>query len=190
MQLAQARQTAFKRLAKAVSSELEELGMPKARVILSERPLEAPGPHGTVHQEILVATNPGLPPDRLGAVMSGGEASRLSLAFAIVLAAQDRIPVLVFDEVDSGVGGRLGSVIGDKLAALACDRSVLVITHTPQVAAAATRHYTVRKIQHDDVTEVQVSEVTGKERTQEIADMLGGGKAALGQAKALMGKLA
>jgi DNA repair protein RecN (Recombination protein N) len=186
--LARMRQTAFKRLAQAVSDELAELGMPKAKLTLAEHPLESPGPNGTVHQEILVATNPGLPPDRLGTVMSGGEASRLSLAFAIVLAAQDRIPVLVFDEVDSGVGGRLGTVIGEKLAALARERSVLVITHTPQVAAVATRHYIVRKIQHDNATEVQVDEVTGKERMQEIADMLGGGKAALGQAKALMGK--
>lgn len=188
--LARARQSAFKRLAQSVCSELAELGMPKAKVVLEERPLDTPGPDGTVHQQILVATNPGLPPDRLGNVMSGGEASRLSLAFAIVLAAQDRVPVLVFDEVDSGVGGRLGSVIGEKLAALARDRSVLVITHTPQVAAVATRHYTVRKIQHDDSTDVQVGEVTGKERMQEIADMLGGGKAALGQAKALMGQSA
>lgn len=185
--LADARREAFKRLAKGLSRELTDLGMPKAKVTLADRPLETPGPYGTIQQEIMVATNPGLPPDRLGSVMSGGEASRLSLAFAIVLAEQDRIPVLVFDEVDSGVGGRLGIAIGEKLAALARDRSVLVITHTPQVAALATRHYTVRKIQHDDTTEVQVSEVTGKERVQEIADMLGGGKAALGQAKALMG---
>jgi DNA repair protein RecN (Recombination protein N) len=108
------------------------------------------------------------------------------LAFAIVLAEQDHIPVVVFDEVDSGVGGRLGMIIGQKLAALARDRSVLVITHTPQVAAVATRHYAVRKIQHDDATEVQVSEVVGKQRTQEIAEMLGGGKAAFDQAKSLM----
>ena len=186
-ELAEARRKAFKRLATGLARELSDLGMPKAKVTLADRLLEIPGPHGTIHQEILVATNPGLPPDRLGSVMSGGEASRLSLAFAIVLAEQDRIPVLVFDEVDSGVGGRLGIAIGEKLAALARDRSVLVITHTPQVAALATHHYTVRKIQHDDVTEVQVGEVTGKERVQEIAEMLGGGKAALGQAKALMG---
>ncbi len=185
--LAEARRTAFKQLAKGLSRELTDLGMPKAKVSLAERSLDTPGPGGSIHQEFMVATNPGLPPDRLGAVMSGGEAARLSLAFAIVLAEQDRTPVLVFDEVDSGVGGRLGIAIGEKLAALARDRSVLVITHTPQVAALATRHYTVRKIQHDDATEVQVGEVTGKERLQEIAEMLGGGKAALGQAKALMG---
>lgn len=188
--LAKARRLSFKELANGLARELTDLGMPKAKVTLAERPLETPGPYGSIHQEIMVATNPGLPPDRLGAVMSGGEASRLSLAFAIVLAQHDRIPVLVFDEVDSGVGGRLGIAIGEKLAALARERSVLVITHTPQVAALASRHYTVRKIQHDDATEVQVAEVTGKERLQEIAEMLGGGKAALGQAKALMGSQA
>lgn len=188
--LAKARRVAFKELSTGLTRELTDLGMPKAKVTLAERPLETPGPYGSIQQEIMVATNPGLPPDRLGAVMSGGEASRLSLAFAIVLAQHDRIPVLVFDEVDSGVGGRLGIAIGEKLATLARERSVLVITHTPQVAALATRHYTVRKIQHDDATEVQVAEVTGRERLQEIAEMLGGGKAALGQAKALMGSQA
>ncbi|HEX3133557.1 MAG TPA: AAA family ATPase [Planctomycetota bacterium] len=186
--LARARERAFAKLAKAVAQELADLGMPKAKVLLASQALEVPGPHGSVHQEIMVATNPGLPPDRLGMVMSGGEASRLSLAFAIVLAQQDQTPVLVFDEVDSGVGGRLGAVIGDKLALLARDRTVLVITHTPQVAAAATRHYIVQKAQADDATEVRVEEVTGGQRVQEIADMLGGGKAALSQAKALMGK--
>ncbi len=189
-QLAEARREAFKRMVKGLTRELTDLGMPKAKVTLAERPVDSPGPNGTIQQEIMVATNPGLPPDRLGAVMSGGEAARLSLAFAIVLAEQDRIPVLVFDEVDSGVGGRLGIAIGEKLASLARDRSVLVITHTPQVAALATQHYTVRKIQHDDATEVQVEKVTGKERLQEIAEMLGGGQAALGQAKALMGNRA
>jgi DNA repair protein RecN (Recombination protein N) len=186
--LARSRDRAFARLAKAVAQELADLGMPKAKVLLASQALESPGPHGSVHQEIMVATNPGLPPDRLGMVMSGGEASRLSLAFAIVLAQQDQTPVLVFDEVDSGVGGRLGAVIGDKLATLGRDRTVLVITHTPQVAAAATRHYIVQKAQEDDATEVRVEEVTGGQRVKEIADMLGGGKAALSQAKALMGK--
>lgn len=185
--LVDARQQAFTRLAKAVVRELADLGMPKAKLTLVSHPLETPGPYGTKHQEIFVTTNPGLPPDRLGAVMSGGEASRLSLAFAIVLSQQDHTPVLVFDEVDSGVGGRLGAAIGEKLAAIGRDRSVLVITHTPQVAALGARHYTVRKTQDDRSTEVQVAEVTGSRRLQEIADMLGGGKAALGQAKALMG---
>jgi DNA repair protein RecN (Recombination protein N) len=187
-ELAESRQRGFSRLAKKLLAELSELGMPKAKIELSSTPMEVPGPYGIVQQEILVAVNPGMPSDRLGAVLSGGEAARLSLAFAIVLAAQDHTPVLVFDEVDSGVGGRLGAVIGAKLAALAQGRSVIVITHTPQVAAAASRHYVVRKHHAEDRTEVEVDELTGEDRLRELADMLGGGKAALGQAKSLMGK--
>jgi DNA repair protein RecN (Recombination protein N) len=186
-QLRTKRQAAFKRLAKAVCKELADLGMPKARLELIEETPVAPSLHGLVVQEIAVATNPGLPADRLCKVASGGEAARLSLAFAIVLAVQDQTPVLVFDEVDSGVGGRLGTVIGNKLAALASTRTVLVITHTPQVAAAANKHYTVRKQQLQRRTEVAVVEATGERRLNELAEMLGGGDAALNQAKALMG---
>jgi DNA repair protein RecN (Recombination protein N) len=186
-QLRVKRQASFKRLGKAVSKELADLGMPKTQLELSEEPLTQPGPHGLVLQEIMVATNPGLPPDKLRNVASGGEAARLSLAFAIVLSAQDNTPVLIFDEVDSGVGGRLGAVIGSKLAALARDRTVLVITHTPQVAAAASKHYTVHKHQLQRRTDVTVVEVVGEQRLIELSDMLGGGAAALNQAKSLLG---
>ncbi len=189
-QLRSKRQVIFKRLSKAVCKELADLGMPKTRLELMEEQLATPGPHGLVLQEIAVATNPGLPADRLGKVASGGEAARLSLAFAIVLAAQDQTPVLIFDEVDSGVGGRLGTIIGNKLAALGRDRTVLAITHTPQVAAAATKHYTVRKQQLQHRTDVAVVEVAGEQRLFELAEMLGGGTAALNQAKALMGSQA
>ena len=189
-QLHSKRQAIFKRLSKAVCKELADLGMPKTRLELMEERLATPGPHGLVLQESAVATNPGLPADRLGKVASGGEAARLSLAFAIVLAAQDQTPVLIFDEVDSGVGGRLGTIIGNKLAALGRDRTVLAITHTPQVAAAATKHYTVRKQQLQHRTDVAVVEVAGEQRLVELAEMLGGGTAALNQAKALMGSQA
>lgn len=184
--LAAARRAAFAKLAEAVHTELADLGMPKARLSLADQAGE-PGPHGVVRQELLVCTNPGLPAGRLGAIASGGEASRLTLALASALADHDHTPVLVFDEVDSGVGGRLGNAIGGKLARLAGDRSVLAITHTPQLAAAAQRHYVVRKQQHSDQTTVTVSEVSGEARQLELADMLGGGSAALGQAKALLG---
>ncbi len=186
-ELQQKRQSCFKRLAKAVTKELADLGMPKTQLQLSDQKLERPGPHGIVLQEIVVATNPGLPPDKLGKIASGGEAARLSLAFAIVLSVQDQTPVLIFDEVDSGVGGRLGAIIGSKLSALGKGRTVMVITHTPQVAASAHKHYTVRKQQHNKRTEVAVVEVSGEQRLIELADMLGGGAAALNQAKALIG---
>jgi DNA repair protein RecN (Recombination protein N) len=186
--LAKERAVAFGRLAGELAVHLAELGMPKTKLSLSQDELSEPGPQGTVRQEMLVATNPGLPPGRLGEIASGGEAARLSLALAVVLAEHDRIPVLVFDEVDSGVGGRLGTVIGAKLASLGRDRTVIAVTHTPQVAAMAHRHYAVRKLQGDDETMVQVTEIAGDKRVAEIAEMLGGGKAALGQAKTMMGK--
>lgn len=184
--LAQARAKAFARFAKAVHAELADLGMPKARLSLGEDATAAPSPLGTVRQEFLVCTNPGLDAGRINEIASGGEASRLTLAIAVVAAEHDRTPVLVFDEIDSGVGGRLGATIGAKLATLGANRTVLAITHTPQLAAAASRHYVVRKVQNDRRTTATVQELTGAERTAEIADMLGGGSAALGQARSLL----
>lgn len=184
--LAKARAAGFAKLVKEVTRHLVELGMPKARLVLHAEELVEPGPLGIVHQEILAATNPGSPPGRLGDIASGGEAARISLAIASAFAGLDRIPVMVFDEVDSGVGGRLAGAIGAQLAALAGDRTVIAVTHAPQVAACAGRHYAVRKIQGEDTTMVDVVEVTGERRLAEIAEMLGGGKAALGQARALM----
>lgn len=184
--LAIARAAGFAKLAKEVAKRLVELGMPKTRLTLRAEDLTEPGPSGTVHQEILVSTNPGTPPGRLGEIASGGEAARISLAIAAAFAELDRIPVMVFDEVDSGVGGRLGGAIGAQLVALARDRTVIAVTHAPQVAACAGRHYAVRKIQGDDTTMVDVVEVAGEHRLAELAEMLGGGKAALGQARALI----
>ena len=184
--LATARTKAFQRLAKVVEKELTELGMPKAKLTLASTTDAEPTQRGTVRQEFLVATNPGLPASPLGSTVSGGEAARLSLALAVALAAVDRTPVLVFDEVDSGVGGRLGAAIGARLARLGSERTVLAVTHTPQVAAAAQRHYRVSKRHGRDETMVNVEEISGAERTAELADMLGGGKAALTQAASLL----
>ena len=184
--LAVARRKAFKRLQQAVHAELAELGMPKARLELAETRSTEPGPLGTVAMEWTVRTNPGMPGGPLRTVASGGEAARLTLAVATALAAADDTPVLVFDEIDSGVGGRLGAVMGAKLAALAEQRTVLVVTHMPQLAAAAARHYVVRKEQDDQQTMVRVQALAEKERLGELADMLGGGRAAQAQAKALL----
>lgn len=184
--LAAARAKAFTKLAKAVESELSELGMPKAKLSLSQELTAEPALHGTVRQEFLVATNPGLSAGPLATTVSGGEAARLSLALAVVLAEVDRMPVLVFDEVDSGVGGRLGAAIGGRLARLGRDRTVLAVTHTPQVAAAARQHYRVHKRHGRDETMVDVEEISGERRIDELAEMLGGGAAARTQAKVLM----
>jgi DNA repair protein RecN (Recombination protein N) len=184
--LAVKRSKGFAKLAKEVHGHLAELGMPKARLTLAETALAEPNASGTVAQEFLVCTNPGTAAGSIREVASGGEAARLMLALAATLAKVDPVPTMIFDEVDSGVGGRLGSVIGAKLAALGIARTVLAVTHTPQLAAAATRQYLVRKDQGEHATTVTVNLISGATREHEIADMLGGGSAALSQARAML----
>jgi DNA repair protein RecN (Recombination protein N) len=184
--LAAARRAGFAALAEVVHGHLADLAMPKARLELAEAVSVGPGPLGTVAQEFLIRTNPGQGAGRLGEVASGGEAARVALALAAALAAQDGMPVLVFDEVDSGIGARLGTAIGGKLARLGVGRTVVAVTHTPHLAAAAHRHYLVRKTQGDKDTIVTVSDIAGGAREAEIADMLGGGAAALAQARELL----
>ncbi len=184
--LAAERSAAFVRLAETVHTHLAELGMPKARIHLRDEPLDQPTASGVRRQEFLVRTNPGQEPGTIRDIASGGEAARLMLSLSATLAAVDHIPLLVFDEVDSGVGGRLGAVIGAKLARLALGRTVLVVTHTPQVAAFGLHHYAVRKHQGDDQTVVGVEPLVGAARQAEIADMLGGGAAATIQANELL----
>lgn len=187
VRLAEGRRTAFIQLAEATHAHLADLGMPKARICLDESHLPEPTLLGVRKQEILVVANPGQEPGSIRAVASGGEMSRIMLALAAVIGGGSGIPVLVFDEVDSGVGGRLGAVIGEKLARLAVDRTVLAVTHTPQLAAVAERHYHVVKRQGDQRTDVIVSALSGAARVREIADMLGGGEEAMRQSRALLG---
>ena len=124
--------------------------------------------------EFIAQTNPGLLPQPLRKIASGGELSRIMLALKGILAASDRISVLVFDEIDANVGGRLGSVIGNKLRRLAEHHQVLCITHLPQIASYADRHLTVRKEITGDRTETKVRMMEGAERLQELAEMIGG----------------
>jgi len=184
--LAAVRRLGFPALADIVHGHLADLAMPKARLELAESASGEATPLGTVAMEFYICTNPGQSSGRLGDVASGGEAARVALALSAALAAQDGLPVLVFDEVDSGIGARLGTAIGGKLARLGAGRTVLAVTHTPHLAAAAHRHYLVRKMQGDKDTRVTVSDIAGKEREAEIADMLGGGPAATTQARALL----
>jgi DNA repair protein RecN (Recombination protein N) len=184
--LAEARTRAFARLAADVHDRLRDLGLPKARLSLAAEPLAEPATLGTMRQEFLVAANPGFPPGPLGAVASGGEISRIALALAATVAAVDGVPLLVFDEVDSGVGARLAGAIGQTLVGLARDRTVLVVTHAPHLAACAGRQYVARKMQARDRTRTTVAEMSGDARTAEIAEMLGGGDDAGRQASALL----
>ena len=193
-ELAAKRGTAAKKLAREAAGELTQLGMPKARLSLESRSIAGPTADDYLGQELYLQTNPGLPAGPLGKVPSGGEASRLSLALTIALGGGSQsepssfVPVMVFDEIDAGVGGRLGAVLADKLHHLSAGRSVLAISHTPQMAARAMNHYHVAKKQGQRTTTVAVNRLDGAKRVHEIAEMFGGGHEALKQAEVLLGQ--
>ena len=150
--------------------------MTGARIAVEVQPL-APGesgPSGRDRVEFLVSANPGLPLAPLSQVASGGELSRVSLAIQLVGAAGRRVPTQVFDEVDSGVGGRVAETVGSALRRLAGDCQVLCVTHLPQVAARGHQHVEVSKGVRDGTTFARAAKLAGEARVEEIARMLGG----------------
>lgn len=156
-----------------IERQLAELGMDKATFGVELKPAE-PNASGADDIEFMVRTNPGLAEAPLRKVGSGGELSRVMLALKGVIAGDDRVSVLVFDEIDANIGGRLGAIIGEKLRSLAEHHQVLCITHLPQIACYADRHLTVRKDQATDQTKTTVRVMDGAERIEEIAEMIGG----------------
>ncbi len=168
------RQGAAKRLKTQVEKEFAELGMQQATFNISLAPSPHPLPSGMDEIEFITQTNPGQLPQPLRKIASGGELSRIMLALKGILAQGDRVSVLVFDEIDANVGGRLGSVIGEKLRKLASRHQVLCITHLPQIACYAQRHLTVRKGVADGQTQTIVRVVEAGERLEELAEMIGG----------------
>jgi DNA repair protein RecN (Recombination protein N) len=165
------REAAGKPFAESVERHLADMGMDGARleVSLADAPL---GARGRDAVELRLAANPGLPAGPLGSVASGGELSRIALA--VRLAARDggATEMLVFDEVDAGIGGRTARVLTDKLRELAATAQVLCITHLPQIAAAADRHFLVEKTQ-GATSEAQVAELSPDEALEELVRMLG-----------------
>src|SRR6476660_7134229 len=148
--------------------------MDKARFTIGISDAPAPSSTGSDAIEFVIQSNPGLTPQPLRKIASGGELSRVMLALKSVLAQGDRVSVLVFDEIDANVGGRLGSVIGSKLRTLAAHHQVLCITHLPQIASYADRHLTVRKTTTaDDKTQTSVRVMDGPEQIEELAEMIG-----------------
>lgn len=180
--LSAARAKAAKRLAERVQRELGGLGMPHARfevaiaaIGASEGPVDAwAGPTGLERVEFLIAPNPGEPRQPLRKIASGGELARVMLALKAILAEADRVPVLVFDEVDANVGGRLGRAIGEKLCAVAARRQVFCVTHLAPIAAFADRHVLVTKETSHGRTETSFSPLDGDARVEEIAEMVKG----------------
>ena len=123
--------------------------------------------------EFLISLNPGEPPRPLARIASGGEASRLMLAIKTILSTADQIPILVFDEVDAGIGGRVGSVLGEKLWGLSKSHQVLCVTHLPQIACYADHHAKVAKLASHDRTVTSVVVLDGEARVTELSQMLG-----------------
>ncbi len=171
-----ARVAAAPRLAEAIAANVRELGMAGARFAVEVLPTPAtePGPTGRDRIEFMVSANPGQPLGPLAQVASGGELSRISLAIQLIGASRRAVPTQVFDEVDSGVGGRVAEVVGGALRRLAEGCQVLCVTHLPQVAARGHHHLEVRKGVRDGTTFATVTPLDGDARVQEVARMLGG----------------
>ncbi|NQU60454.1 MAG: DNA repair protein RecN [Rhodospirillales bacterium] len=172
------RKKAAVKMDKAVTMELKPLKLEKAKFSTSIVDLaeDAWGPDGCDKVAFQVATNPGAPAGPLGKISSGGELARFTLALKAVLAKADTVPTLVFDEVDSGVGGAVAAAVGERLAGLAEDAQVLVVTHSPQVAARGAHHWLVSKSDADPGVLTSVDALTDKGRKEEIARMLAGAK--------------
>ena len=172
------RQKIAKQLAKQIQQEFEALKMGTMQIQLNIIPNNEKGlfgPTGMDRLELLLAPNPGEPPMPLSRIVSGGELSRIMLALKTVFAGNDQTPVVIFDEIDSGVGGEAGMVMGARLRQLAQFHQVCCITHLPQIASQAHAQFVVEKSTLDDRTLTNIQEVTGVQRETEIARMLGGG---------------
>jgi DNA repair protein RecN (Recombination protein N) len=174
-----------KQLSKRVEGELKDLRMERTRfaVALTQSPAEDGcfvgskrykfDYTGIDHVEFMMSANPGEPMRPLAKVASGGEAARIMLALKRVLTQADHTPTLIFDEVDQGIGGRIGSIVGEKLWSLSDGHQVLVVTHLPQLAGYADRHFRVRKQLNQSSTVIEVHPLAADDRLEELAEMLG-----------------
>ncbi|MDI6891883.1 MAG: DNA repair protein RecN [Actinomycetota bacterium] len=184
--ISDARRGIASRFEKEVQLQLQELNMANARfkVAIEQEPclgglpvgkksLKA-SPQGVDQVEFLISPNPGEPLKSLAKIASGGEISRIMLALKIILAGIDNIPILIFDEIDVGIGGKAASAIGQKLALLARNHQVVCVTHLPQIASFADRHFYVYKKEVEGRTSIRVEPLDSEGRTNELARMLSG----------------
>lgn len=172
--LSQQRTQAAPRLAQAITQAMQGLGMTGGRFAVSVEPAAEPGPQGIDAISFLVSSHPGMTPKPIGKVASGGELSRISLAISVTTSELGEAPTLIFDEVDSGVGGAVAETVGRLMQQLGRDRQVLAVTHLPQVAACAHHHLVVAKHKRAEGTTSAVTPARHEERVQELARMLGG----------------
>lgn len=174
--LSQKRRAAAREWSGTLTRELAPLGFPHARIAfeVTAAAEERPGPAGLDDVQLLFTPNPGEPGRPLARIASGGELSRVMLALKSALQTRDRVGLLVFDEVDSGIGGAVAQAVGERLLALAGHRQVLCITHLPMIAAMAGHHFSVTKLVAKGRTTARIAELSAAERVEELARMLAG----------------
>ncbi len=175
-QLTQARGVAADELSSSTTQLMGELGMGGGvfEVAFEASAADRPDPQGAERVEFMVSANPGQPVRALRKVASGGELARISLAIEVASLGLDAVPTMIFDEVDTGIGGAVAQIVGQKLRALGERRQVLCVTHLPQVAAQGHSHYRVMKSAADGITQSEVRPLAAREREEELARMLGG----------------
>ena len=175
-ELHESRNKAATKMAKEISKQLKTLGMPdgKFEIEIQKQSDQKPQAYGNDQIEFLVSANAGQPPQSLRKVASGGELSRISLAIQVIASHDKGIPTLVFDEVDSGIGGGVAEIVGKLLHGLAEHRQVFCVTHLAQVASQADQHLQVEKSSNKKTTQTQVVTLNESDRIEEIARMLGG----------------
>jgi DNA repair protein RecN (Recombination protein N) len=189
--VSKARTKAAPQLAKAITQAMQGLGMQGGKFDVALGKLEQPAQHGLEQAEFLVAGHSGSTPRPVGKVASGGELSRIALAIAVTTSQLGQAETLIFDEVDSGVGGAVAETVGRLMKQLGKDRQVMAVTHLPQVAACADQHLVVAKRAENGSTISTVDHVNGEQRVAEIARMLGGERLSgttLAHAKEMLGQ--
>ncbi|MGA8783777.1 MAG: DNA repair protein RecN [Polaromonas sp.] len=190
-QISKSRNKAAPQLAKAITQAMQGLGMQGGKFEVALTPLDQAAQHGLEQAEFLVAGHSGSTPRPVGKVASGGELSRIALAIAVTTSQLGQAQTLIFDEVDSGVGGAVAETVGRLMKQLGKDRQVMAVTHLPQVAACADQHLVVAKRTEKGKTLSTVEHVNGEQRVAEIARMLGGEKLSgttLAHAKEMLGQ--
>ena len=174
--ITQKRENSIILLNEQITKAMQGLSMTGGAFDIRLNPEKGFGPNGQENVEFHVRSNPGMPFYPLGKVASGGELARISLAISVILSMKSSLPTLIFDEVDTGVGGAVAEMIGKHLQELSDGRQVFCVTHLPQVASFGHHHFAVAKAKSENHTETQIKKLSKEERVQEIARMLGGVK--------------
>lgn len=174
LKLRESRKKAAQKLAQEITSSIQQLGMPKGLIDIEISPLDTLHAHGLDKVEYKVCTNPGMEPDALNKIASGGELSRISLAIQMITSQRGATPTLLFDEVDVGIGGATAALVGQMLRNLGERLQVFCVTHQPQVAACAHNHFMVEKQSDHQQTLTRIYLLDSADKIDEIARMLGG----------------